>query len=148
MSLSNTTETNLLKLIFQNIDFPLIGDAPGLQNSAAEGSLGVALHVSDPGETGTQATGEATYSGYVRQAVGRAAAGWTVSGSQATNAATISFPQCGAGGCTATYFSVGTSPTGGSDSVILYSGQLASSLAISSGITPSFAAGALACTLD
>ena len=44
MSKSNSFETAILGLIFNNTDIAGIGDAGGLQNSAAAGSLYVSLH--------------------------------------------------------------------------------------------------------
>ncbi|MTW08909.1 hypothetical protein GM524_13670, partial [Streptococcus pneumoniae] len=44
MSKTNTFENDLLLLVFNNTDITLIGDAAGLQNSAAAGSLYVSLH--------------------------------------------------------------------------------------------------------
>ena len=60
MSKSNTFENDLLLLVFNNTDITLIGDAAGLQNSAAAGSLYVSLHTSDPDEDGDQTTNETT----------------------------------------------------------------------------------------
>ena len=48
MSMSNTSETALLNLLFNNVDWADIGDAAGLQNSATAGSFYVRLHSSDP----------------------------------------------------------------------------------------------------
>ena len=50
MSMSNASENNLLKLLFNNVDWANIGDAAGLQNSAAAGNFYVRLHTTDPGE--------------------------------------------------------------------------------------------------
>lgn len=85
MSMSNASETALLNLLFNNTDWANVGDAAGLQNSATAGSFYVALHTGDPGEAGTQATNEATYTGYARVAVARSGAGWTVTGNQVTS---------------------------------------------------------------
>jgi len=52
MSMSNTSETKLLQLLFQNDAWELIGDAAGLQPSATAGSFFVALHTADPGGGG------------------------------------------------------------------------------------------------
>jgi len=82
MSKGNTFENDLLQLLFNNVDIADIGDASGIQNSAAAGSLYVALHTGDPGEAGTAATNESAYGSYARQAVARSAAGWTVSGNR------------------------------------------------------------------
>ena len=147
MSKSNTFENELLLLVYNNTDIADIGDAGGLQNSAAAGSLYVALHTADPGEAGTAATSECAYAGpYARQAVARSALGWTVSDNQVSNAALIQFPQCSGGSETAQYVSITTAPSGASK--ILWSGELSSPLAISSGIQPQFAIGALVVTED
>ena len=76
----------------------------------------------------------------------RSGAGWTVSGNQVSNAALIQFPQCSGGTETAEYVSITTAVSGGSK--ILWSGALSSPLAISSGIQPQFAIGALVVTED
>jgi hypothetical protein len=146
MSKGNTFENDLLQLIFNNVDIADIGDASGLQNSATAGSLYVAYHTADPGEAGTATTSETAYTNYARQAVARSGAGWTVSGNQVQNAAQITFPQCGASGATLTHFSVTTALSGASK--ILYKGALTSSLAVSNGITPLFAAGGITITED
>jgi len=146
MSKGNTFENDLLKLIFNNTDIADIGDAGGLQNSATAGSLYVALHTADPGEAGTAATSEATYTNYARVAVARDSGGWTVSGNSATNTGQITFPQCGASGNTITHVSITTASSG--TSKILYSGALNSSLAVALNITPLFAASGLTVTED
>ena len=149
MSASNATENSLLLLLFNNTNFANMGDATGVRGSTTAGSFYVALHTADPGETGDQTTSEATYTGYARVAVARSSGGWTVSGTaptQAANAATTTFPACTGGSSTCTYFSVGLASSGAS--VIVASGALTASLAVSNGITPSFAAGALTVTLD
>jgi len=146
MSKSNTFENDLLQLIFNNVDIADIGDSGGLQNSATAGSLYIALHTADPGEAGTAATSEATYTNYARVAVARTVGGWTVSGNSATNASQITFPQCGASGNTITHVSITTASSG--TSKILYSGALNSSLAVALNITPLFAASGLTVTED
>lgn len=146
MSKSNAAETALLALLFNNTDFAGIGDAGGLQNSAAAGSLYVSLHTSDPGEAGDQTTNETAFTNYARVAVARSGAGWTVSGNSATNAAQITFPQCGASGATITHVGIGTDSSGAG--VLLYSGALNSSLAVALNITPLFAASGLTVTED
>ena len=144
MSASNACETGILNLMFNNTDFALIGDAAGLQNSAAAGSLFVSLHTADPGEAGTQTTSESAYTNYARVAVARSGAGWTVSGNTVSNAAAITFPACGVTGSTITHFGVGSDTSG--TGTLLFSGTC--SLSVSSGITPSFAIGALTVTAD
>lgn len=98
MSWTNAAEGALLDLFFLNTDWANVGDAAGLQNSAAAGSFYVSLHDTHPGEAGSQTTGETTYGGYARQAVARSAAGWARSGSTTDNVAAITFPACTSGG--------------------------------------------------
>jgi len=149
MSKSNTWESDLLLLVFNNTTASLIGDATGLVGSTGTGSLYVSLHTADPGEAGDQTTNEATYTSYARVAVARTSGGWTISGTaptQAANTATVTFPQCTGGTNTITHVGVGTSSTG--TGKLLYSGALTSSLSVSNNITPSFSAGALVLTED
>jgi hypothetical protein len=149
MSKSNTWESDVLKLVFQNTAAALIGDASGLQPSATAGSLYIGLHTADPGEAGDQTTSEATYTSYARIAVVRSAGGWTVSGTaptQVANAALVTFAQCTGGSNTITHFSVGTALSGAGK--LLYSGALTASLAVSNLITPQFSIGTLVVTED
>jgi hypothetical protein len=146
MSKSNTFENDLLQLIFNNVDIALIGDAAGIQNSAAAGSLYVSLHTADPGEAGDQTTNETSYTSYARVAVARTGGGWTVSGAAVSNTALVQFPQCTGGSATLSHIGIGTDAAGAGK--LLYSGALASSLAVSSGIQPQFAAGDIDVTED
>lgn len=134
MSKSNATETSLLSYIFTNV-------APSWD---AVTDLDVHLHVADPGEGGTSATSPATYTSYAPVTVSRSATDWTVSGNTVTNDNLIQFPQCTGGSNTITHVSI--TPQGSTQ--ILYSGALNSSLAVSNGIQPQFAAGALSITED
>lgn len=149
MSASNAFEAACLQLLFNNTAIANYGDAAGILGSTAAGSLYVALHTADPGEAGAQNTTEATYTGYARVAVARSGAGWTISGTaptQAANTAIVTFGLCTAGSETITHFSVGRDLAGAGQ--ILVSGVLNASLAVSAGITPSFAVGVLVATLD
>jgi hypothetical protein len=146
MSMSNTSETKLLQLLFHNDAWELIGDASGLQPSATAGSFYVALHTTDPADAGDQTTNEISYTGYARVAVARTSAKWSVSGATVSNIDAVQFGECTAGTASVDYFSVGTAASGAGS--ILYSGQLSATRAISSGITPLFNAGALQGTVD
>ncbi len=143
MSKANVFENDLIKLIFQATAIANIAD-----NAAASPltNLYVALHTADPGEAGDQSTSEANYTGYARVSVARTSGGWTVTNNQSVNAGAVTFGACTAGSNTVTHFSVGVAASGATK--ILYSGALTASLAVSAGITPSFAAGALTCTED
>lgn len=149
MSASNDFENDALLLVFNNTNIALIGDATGLRGSTVAGSLYVALHTADPGETGKQNTNETSYTGYSRQAVARSGAGWTVSGTaptQVVNAAIITFPPSTLGTPTITHFSVGYESSGASK--MIGSGVLDASQVINLGGVNAFAAGALKITVD
>lgn len=148
MSMSNAAETALLQLIFNNSNWANVGDATGLRGSSTAGSFYVALHTADPGEAGDQTTSEATYTGYARVAVARSAGGWTVSGNNVSNAAAVTFGACTAGSSTVTYASVGVASVGASQIIARMAFTSPASLAISAGITPSFAIGELDVTVD
>jgi hypothetical protein len=134
MSKSNAFETALLGLIFNNAAITNIGDAGGLQPSAADGNLYVALHTANPDEAGDQTTSECAYGGYARVPVTRDGTGWTVTGNSVSPNANISFPEALSGIETATYASIGVASSGAS--MILYSGALTPSIDISAGIEP------------
>ena len=146
MSMTNAAEANLLNLLFLNIDWANIGDAGGLQNSATAGNFYVSLHTADPGESGTQSTSETAYTSYARVAVARAGGGWTLTAQTISNTALVQFPQCTGGTSTVTYFGIGTDASGAGN--LLMSGALTSSLSVSNGFQPQFAAGALTVTVD
>ena len=146
MSMTNAAETALLNLLFNNVDWANIGDAAGLQNSAAAGSFYISLHTGDPGETGDQTTNEADYTGYARVAVARSSAGFTISGANCSNTAEVLFAACTAGSNTITHFGIGTDSSGAGN--LIASGALSASLAVSAGITPRFAAGELDVNAD
>jgi hypothetical protein len=105
----------------------------------------VALHTANlTAGTNQQSQNETAYTNYARQAVARST-GWdAASGGATANDATISFPQCGASGATLTHVSTGVGSSGAT--AVWHYGALNSSLAVSSGITPQFAAGALTVT--
>jgi hypothetical protein len=134
---------NLLKLIFQNVGWANVGDATGLVPSTVAGSMYVSLHTADPTVTGTQTTSEAAYTNYARQAIARSGAGFTEAAATAANAAAVNYPACGVTGSTVTFVGLGSALSGAGN--LMASGALTSpaSLAISNGITPSFAIGAL-----
>lgn len=134
MSKSNATETALLEYIFTAVN----------PSWHAATELDVHLHTADPGEAGNSTTNEATYGSYALVTIDRAATDWTVSGNTATTDNLIQFPQCTSGTNTITHVSI--TPQG--STVILYSGALSSSLSVSTGIQPQFAAGDIDCVED
>ena len=138
-ALTNYAETKLLELLFENSAWPNIGDVSGLQPSSTSGSFYIALFTADPTDAGTQ-TNEATYTGYARVAVARSAAGWSTTDDTVDNVGAITFGECTAGSDTVTHVGIMDASTSGN---MIVHGALDSSLAISSGITPEIAIGAL-----
>lgn len=134
MSLSNTTENAVLKMFLQGTD-------PSYRAGATQY---LALFTADPGETASLAA-EADYTGYARVALTKASA-WTDGGSSFTNAALIQFGACTAGNNTISHFAVVDTSSGAVNMMI--SGALSGNLAVSSGIQPQFAAGALSIGAD
>lgn len=135
MSMSNTTENDVLKMRLQGTD-------PAWRASA---TAWVALYTADPGEAGTAITSEATYGAYARVSITKASA-WTDSGSSFANAALIQFPQCTSGTNAITHFAIVTTASGAGQ--IIDSGALTATLNVAAGIQPQFAAGTLVITQD
>ena len=134
MSKSNAFENAWLRLVFQNADIANIGDATGLRGSATAGQLFFSLHTADPGEVGTQATSEVSYTGYARVGVARSGAGFTVTDNSVSPAANVDFPACTGGTATATHFSIGVASSGAT--LVLYKGAISPTIAIATGVTP------------
>ncbi len=141
-----TSRTNAMLLMFQNTSWGNMGDTTGLVHSTTAGSLFVGLSTGTLSSVSSQTTTQAAYTSYTRVAVARSSAGWTSSTNTITNAAAVTFPACTGGSETETDFSIGLiTGTGAGDN--LYWGALTSSLAVSNGITPSFAIGAISLTI-
>lgn len=141
MAKSTATCNSILNLMYRATAWANVAD-----NAAASPLTNtyVGLYTGDPGTGNNQTTNETAYTNYARQAVARST-GWdAASGGATANAATISFPQCGVTGATLTYVAVGTTLAAAGN--VWHQGALNSSLAVSSGITPQFAAGALTIT--
>ena len=143
MSKTNLHETAYLTLLYNNVDFANIGDAAGLQNSAAAGSFFIALFTAAPGEAGGGT--EATFGAYARQAVARTAGGWTVAGNNVSNAAEITFPEATSGSQTVTHFAIMTAITSGD---MLNFAALDTSRLVTTGVTVKYSIGALDVTED
>ncbi len=141
MSASNAFETNILKLIFQNVNLANMGDATGLRGSSSAGVLYISLHTADPGEAGSQTTNEATFSSYARVSVARTSGAWDVTGDTVSNLAAITFPECDGGSNTITHFGIGSDSSGTGN--LFFSGALGSSLIVSNGIAVVFGIGQL-----
>lgn len=139
MSASDTFENAILDLIFTNVTLASIGDSTGISGSSATGTLSIALHTASPGDAGNQSTNEATYTSYARETVARTTTAWTVTADTVDNVSAITFTTATGGSNTITDFSIG----GGFSNNMFFYGSLTAPLAVSSGITPEFAAGDL-----
>jgi hypothetical protein len=144
---TDLAETDWLDLFFTNVDFPNVGDAAGLQNSAVAGVFTLAAHVSDAiSDTSTVLTdNEVAYTGYARPTVARDTSNWTVTGDTCSNDNLIQFGEMTAGGPdTITDVSIGFA-TG---AVMQIWGQVTSDLVVNNGVNPQLAAAALDITAD
>ena len=146
MSKSNTYETDLLLLIFNNTNMALVGDATGVRGSSAPGDLYLSLHTADPGEAGTQATSEIAYTSYARKAVSRSAGGFTVSGNAVSLTADQDFVEGTGGSGTATHWGIGASSSGAGK--LLYKGALSPSIVCGTGVIPRIKSGTSIVTED
>lgn len=135
MSFSNAAETAILNQIFVGTALPWNGNT----------NLWIALHAADPGEAGTAVTSEASYGGYARIVLTRAT-DFTVSGNQISNANLEQFAQCTSGSNTITHASIVDTASGAGN--IIIKAPLNTSIPVSTGIQPQFAANALVFTLD
>lgn len=147
MTATNLFEDDILDLLFTNVAAPNVGDASGLQPSSTAGSFYISVHTGTLLDTHTAQTQfEAAYTSYARVAVARSTAQWTVASGTVDNDNAITFPAATGGSETETYFGIGSAASGAGNLQIF--GALSASLAVSSGITPEFAAGALDISVD
>jgi hypothetical protein len=129
MSKTNAYENALLLLIFNAV---AMADLAENDTTSPATTLTVSLHTADPGEAGTMATNEATYTSYARVTVARTSGGWTVTGNSVSPAANIAFPQATGGTNTITHAGVGT----GVANNLLYKGTVTPNIVVSTGVQP------------
>lgn len=131
MSISNSTESAILKLVFQAVAWGNYAD-----NAAAspETVIALALHTADPTDSGNMSSSEAAYLSYARASVARSAAGWIEAAGSVSPVNNIDFPAGTGGSGTASFFSTGKS--GGGASAILWSGTVTPNIVTGSGVTP------------
>lgn len=142
MSFANRTAQALLNSLF--------GKTSSFGALATPPTIHVALSSTDPGEDGTNVT-EPAGNGYARKAT--TAADWNAATladpSVITNASALAFPQATGGnwlaGTNIGYFALYDAPTGGN---YIGKGTLDVAKPVLQGDTPSFAPGALSCSLD
>lgn len=131
MGISDATENNLLKLIYNATAWANYADNAA---STPQTNIDNALHTADPGDAGSQSTSEIAYTSYARTSVARTTGGWTVTTNSVSPVAAIGFPAGTGGSGTATYWSTGK--TGGGASAILLSGTVTPNIVSGSGVTP------------
>ena len=142
MSMSNSLENSLLLLLF---NATLFANVAVNATSSPITNVHASLHTADPGETGTQATSEVTYTSYARVAVARTSGGWTVSTNTVVPVANIDFPLGSGGSGTATFAGLGNDVSGAG--VLWFSGAVTPNIVTGSGVTPRLTT-ASAVTLD
>jgi hypothetical protein len=138
MSKGDTFENDFVKLIFNGTAIANIAD-----NAAASPltQLFLSLHTADVGESGTQTTSEATYTGYARVGVNRNSGGFSVSTNAVSLVSNTDFPACTGGSSTITHFAIGTSSSGAGK--VLYKGAVSPSITVTNGVTPRLLAGTI-----
>lgn len=111
----------------------------GISRALSEISIGHSLQVAlDESTIESNNPIEATYGGYHRIAIPRSAEGWRVRGNTASNANSITFPECRSGNCTIRSFRIITE-----DGKTLIIQNLTSPINIIPRMTPEFAPGDL-----
>jgi hypothetical protein len=131
MSISNTTESAILKLVFNATAWGNYADNAA---TTPQTNIDVALHTADPADAGTQSTSEVGYTSYARVSVARTTGGWTETSGSVSPVANITFPAGSGGSGTVTHFSTGK--TGGGASAILWSGTVTPNIVTGNGVTP------------
>ncbi len=95
----------------------------------------MSLHTADPGETGTQSTSEAAYTGYARVAINRNSGGFLVTANSVSPVANIDFGECTASpGAAITHFGIGVAISGATK--LLYSGTVTPNITMAVGVIP------------
>jgi len=150
MNASDTFENEILKLIFQNAAITGIGDSAGLLPSAAAGNLYLRLCTDDVAVDDATLGTECAYTGYVAKgiAVARTSEAWTVTDDTVENTTDLIFGACTVGSETIRYVEVWKNNTGSTAADRIAWIELDSDLAVSLGIQPKIAAGALTFTFD
>lgn len=135
MSKSNTFENEFLLLVFNNTNIANIGDATGLRGSTTVGSLYLSLHTADPGEAGSQATNEISYTGYARVPAARNNTNFVVTNNTMALGVNFDFGEMTAGaGGTVTHWSVGKEASGAT--TVLYKGSVTPTITVAVGSIP------------
>jgi len=133
MSFTNAAKTAVLDQVFKGTALPW----------DANTTLYLALFTADPGAAGSIAS-EATYTGYARVPLTRAS-DITVSGSSMSNTNLEQFDPCTGGSNTITYAAIVTDASGAT--TMISRAALTSSILVSDGVVPQFAAASITFTM-
>lgn len=139
MGASTAFAQQLLQLIFNGTPIANLADNAA---SSPLTQLFLSLHTADPTAGGTQASSEANYSGYARQALVRAAGGWVVTSNSVSPNSQVNFPDptSGSPSQTLTFMGVGIAASG--STLLLCSGAIAPAIPVSFGLAgPAIAVG-------
>lgn len=151
MNASQTFANELLKLIFQNVAIPYLGNTAGIQPSSVAGNVYLRLCTDAVvPDIDTLAT-ECAYSGYVTGgvAVPRAAANWPDTDNQVAISPDVLFASAGAGASeNIKYVEVWKNNSSFTEAYRICWIELTTMLAIVEGKTPRFATGSLSLTLE
>jgi hypothetical protein len=151
--MTDLMEERIMTLIFENTAAAEIGDTAGLLPSATANAFACALHTATVPDTATSmSVSECAYTGYARlegtgDGTDRNSTDWNYAASPdgpMTNLATITF---GTSTTSETITSVSLGEQGGGATSPFFATDLDSNLAVTNGVTPSFAIGALDFTL-
>ena len=138
MSKSDTLESAVLNLLLAAKPLANVFDNAA---SSPITDIWVALHTSDPGDTGTLGTNELAATAYTRIATTRSTAGWAVTSGSASPVAAITFPTLTSTSTgTITHFSVGltSATTGGT---IIYHGTVTPNINFGQNVQPALTTG-------
>jgi hypothetical protein len=131
MSIGNTFENDLMKLIFCATSIAALAQ----DSNAPLTVLWYSLHTADPGEAGDQTTSEATYTNYARVSVARTTVGHIVTNNSVSPGAAVAFPAAASGDTnTITHAVVGKTSSGAGE--IYFSGSVTPNISVSNGVTP------------
>jgi hypothetical protein len=144
MTIGDTTELAILELVYRATAWT---DYAINHTTTPQTNIGISLHTSDPGDSGTASSNEmglsayATYTRVNKTRDNNATTGWQAAASGSISPqTTIAFPAGvgGTGTSTATHFATAksnaTPPTGAQ--VILWSGTITPNIPCGNGVTP------------
>lgn len=138
MSIGDTFENDLMKLIFNATAIALIADNAA---STPLTNLFISLQTSLPADSATADAAEVTYTSYARSTTARTSGGFTVTANSVSPVANIDFAAGTGGSGTVSHFSLTTVVTVANASKILFSGTVTPNIVTGNGVTPRLTTG-------